>query len=187
MKINWINNTNFTPVFIILFTNIPDGLESTVKCKRSYSNYILPYKLAPSSKPKTTVLSASLPEDNRKKEKHLNNNVYVYREGTVPPSRQMFYQVSSTRRLIHLSEWYFWIWDNVRSTFQYCDVQVNEIQEMLAKLPDPPPDTKCHEKMGWLPVGFDDHCREIINKQVRGVLRKQMNIPEDRETILHTR
>ncbi|XP_012262747.2 general transcription factor 3C polypeptide 5 [Athalia rosae] len=134
------------------------GLESTVKCKRSYSNYILPYKLAPASKPKTTVLSATWPENDRKKEKHLHKNVYLYEEGTVPPSRQMFYQ--------------------------YCDVHVDEIQEMLSKLPDPTPDTKCHEKMGWLPVGFDDHCREIINKQVRGVLRKQMNIPEDYPTSL---
>ncbi|XP_046604325.1 general transcription factor 3C polypeptide 5 isoform X2 [Neodiprion virginianus] len=138
------------------------GLESTVKCKRSYSNYILPYKLAPASKSKTTILSATIPEENRKKkEKHLRKNVYIYEEGTVPPSRQMFYQ--------------------------YCDVHVPEIQEMLEKLPNPSPETKCHEKMGWLPVGFDDHCREIINKQLRGVLRKRMNIPEDHPTTLPSR
>jgi len=51
---------------------------------------------------------------------------------------------------------------------------------MLAKLPDPLPDIKCHEKRGWLPFGFDVQCREILNKQVRAVLRKKMNIPEDR-------
>lgn len=51
---------------------------------------------------------------------------------------------------------------------------------MLAKLPDPLPGIRCHEKRGWLPVGFDAQCREIINRQVRAVLRKQMNIPEDR-------
>jgi len=51
---------------------------------------------------------------------------------------------------------------------------------MLAKLPDPMPGTKCHEKRGWLPTDFDVQCREIINKQVRAVLRKRMNIPEDR-------
>lgn len=65
--------------------------------------------------------------------------------------------------------------------FQYCDILVDEVQQMLAKLPDPMPGTRCHEKRGWLPSGFDVQCREIINKQVRAVLRKKMNIPEDRE------
>lgn len=51
---------------------------------------------------------------------------------------------------------------------------------MLAKLPDPLPGIRCHEKRGWLPTGFDVQCREIINRQVRAVLRKRMNIPEDR-------
>lgn len=51
---------------------------------------------------------------------------------------------------------------------------------MLAKLPDPLPGIKCHEKRGWLPTDFDVQCREILNKHVRAVLRKRMNIPEDR-------
>lgn len=51
---------------------------------------------------------------------------------------------------------------------------------MLAKLPDPLPGIRCHEKRGWLPTDFDVQCREILNKQVRAVLRKRMNIPEDR-------
>ena len=51
---------------------------------------------------------------------------------------------------------------------------------MLAKLPDPLPGIRCHEKRGYLPTDFDVQCREILNKQVRAVLRKRMNIPEDR-------
>lgn len=62
---------------------------------------------------------------------------------------------------------------------------MKEIQEMLTKLPDTLPETKCHEKYGWLPVGFDDRCREIINKQVRAVLKRIANIPEDCKTNLH--
>ncbi|XP_076160281.1 general transcription factor IIIC subunit l(2)37Cd isoform X2 [Ptiloglossa arizonensis] len=134
------------------------GLGSTVKCKRNYSEYTLPYKSTPAAKKKTILSGVSSQEQSVKKEQDLNENVYIYREGTVPPSRQMFYQ--------------------------YCDVLVDEIQEMLAKLPDPLPGTKCHEKRGWLPSGFDVQCREIINKQVRTVLRKQMNIPEDHPTTL---
>lgn len=56
---------------------------------------------------------------------------------------------------------------------------------MLAKLPDPLPGIRCHEKRGWLPTGFDVQCREILNKQVRAVLRKRMNIPEDRTCRFH--
>ncbi|CAK9799769.1 General transcription factor 3C polypeptide 5 [Anthophora quadrimaculata] len=135
------------------------GLGSTVKCKRNYSEYTLPYKSTPAAKQKTIVQNASSSqEQNCKKQQDLNENVYIYREGMIPPSRQMFYQ--------------------------YCDVLVDEIQEMLAKLPDPLPNTRCHEKRGWLPSGFDVQCREIINKQVRAVLRKQLNIPEDHPTSL---
>ena len=39
-----------------------------------------------------------------------------------------------------------------------------EIQEMLEKLPAPAPGAKCHERLGWMPSGMDDRCREIINK-----------------------
>ncbi|XP_072749433.1 general transcription factor 3C polypeptide 5 [Anoplolepis gracilipes] len=138
------------------------GLGLTVRCKRNYSNYTLPYKSAPVSKQKPAVLTANLSQkQNPKKERHLHENVYIYREGMVPPSRQMFYQ--------------------------YCDVLIEEIQEMLAKLPDPLPGIKCHEKRGWLPTGFDVQCREILNKQVRAVLRKRMNIPEDHPTSLPRR
>ncbi|XP_012153767.2 general transcription factor IIIC subunit l(2)37Cd isoform X2 [Megachile rotundata] len=133
------------------------GLGSTVKCKRNYANYTLPYKSTPAAKQKTIISNAGFSQEQMyKKEQDLNENAYIYRNGTIPPSRQMFYQ--------------------------YCDVLVDEIQEMLAKLPDPAPGIRCHEKRGWLPSGFDAQCREIINKQVRAVLRKQMNIPEDHPT-----
>lgn len=134
------------------------GLGSTVKCKRNL-DYTLPYKSAPAAKPKTTVLTPNLNmEPNQTKKAEMNENMYIYREGMVPPSRQMFYQ--------------------------YCDILVDEVQQMLAKLPDPMPGARCHEKRGWLPSGFDIQCREIINKQVRVVLRKKMNIPEDHPTTL---
>lgn len=69
-------------------------MTSTVKCKRNYSEYTLPYKSTPVSKQKTIVQN-TIPnqEQNSKKEQDLHENVYIYREGTIPPSRQMFYQV----------------------------------------------------------------------------------------------
>lgn len=130
------------------------GLGATVKCKRNYSEYNLPYKSTPVSKQKTMILSPNFSQETQKKKRNLNENVYIYKEGVIPPSRQMFYM--------------------------YCDIHVEEIQEMLRKLPKPLSGTKCDSKLGWLPSGFDAQCREIINRQIRAELRKQNNIPEDR-------
>ena len=39
----------------------------------------------------------------QKKEKLIDENVYIYRPGIIPPSRQMFYQVT----LIHIFCYYY--------------------------------------------------------------------------------
>ncbi|XP_014223258.1 general transcription factor 3C polypeptide 5 [Trichogramma pretiosum] len=136
------------------------GLHSSVLCKRNYSEYTLPYKSTPNSKPKIQVLStnASLSGESNKKTKTVEDNVYIYRPGTIPASRQMFYQ--------------------------YCDLHVKEIKDMLEKYVPPSVGSPCHEKYGWFPSRFDDMCREIINKHVRLELRKMMNIPENHPTSL---
>lgn len=48
-----------------------------------------------------------------------------------------------------------------------------EIQEMLEKLPASAPGAKCHERLGWMPSGMDDRCREIISKLVTEVLKQE--------------
>lgn len=53
---------------------------------------------------------------------------------------------------------------SARCTFyQYCDVHVEKIQDMLKNLPGPENGAKISEKTGWLPPGFDDECRQILN------------------------
>lgn len=128
------------------------GMKTKVKAKRSYTNYLLPYKLTPACQAKVALLNKELPcsegESSSKPKDPLEMFVesnYVFKPGMVPPSRQMFYQ--------------------------YCDVHVPEIQEMMEKLPLPLPDTKCHERDGWLPSGFADQCREIINNLVVEILK----------------
>jgi general transcription factor 3C polypeptide 5 (transcription factor C subunit 1) len=69
-----------------------------VKAKRSYCNYLLPYKSSPSCRPKTAVitkenLEPEKTEEKQSEDKAYNDNIYVFHSGTVPPSRQMFYQV----------------------------------------------------------------------------------------------
>ncbi|XP_074098001.1 general transcription factor IIIC subunit l(2)37Cd [Cotesia typhae] len=135
------------------------GLEKYVKGKRSYTNSLIPYKSAPAAKASKASASASLAEIKRRTKTNLyDENDYIYRRGNIPSSRQTLYQ--------------------------FCDVLTDEIQEMFAKLPDPMPGVKCDEKRGWLPPGFSEHCREIINKQVLVMLRKKMNIPINYPTTL---
>jgi hypothetical protein len=43
----------------------------------------------------------------------------------------------------------------------------------LEKLPVPAPGAKCHERLGWMPSGMDDRCREIISKLVTEVLKQE--------------
>ncbi|KAK3921071.1 General transcription factor 3C polypeptide 5 [Frankliniella fusca] len=127
------------------------GMTTKVKAKRSYTNYLLPYKLTPPSQAKVPVLNREQPlieieSSSQSKDESANRDRnYMFRPGMVPPSRQMFYQ--------------------------YCDVEVPEIQEMIQKLPLPLPDVKCHEKDGWLPSGFADQCREILNNLVIETLK----------------
>lgn len=45
---------------------------------------------------------------------------------------------------------------------------------MLARLPVPIPGvTKCDQRRGWLPAGFDDRCREIIHALVIEEIQKR--------------
>lgn len=48
------------------------------------------------------------------------------------------------------------------NSFQYCDIDVPKIQEMLQQVPSPEHGGKCLEKSGWLPTGFDEQVRNIL-------------------------
>ncbi|GLV42415.1 lethal (2) 37Cd [Carabus blaptoides fortunei] len=130
------------------------GMKNRIKAKRSYSNYLLPYKSSPSSKPKVAIITRhsiarayqAAKETSEKEE--MDENIYIFRPGVIPPSRQMFYQ--------------------------YCDVLVPEIQTMLSRIPVYDSDTKCDIRTGWLPKGFDNQCREIVSNLVTAEIRKQM-------------
>ncbi|XP_049963038.1 general transcription factor 3C polypeptide 5 [Schistocerca serialis cubense] len=128
------------------------GLKTKVKAKRSYCNYLLPYKSTPASRPRVATITKdagpSRETTSRSNFAASNENVYIFRPGMLPPSRQMFYQ--------------------------FCDLHVPQIQAMLEKLPEPPADAKCHERTGWMPKGIDAQCREIINNLVTQVLRNEV-------------
>ena len=51
--------------------------------------------------------------------------------------------------------------------YQYCDIRVPKIQEMLDRIPTPMSGAICNEKTGWLPSGFDDQCRDILTEIIK--------------------
>ncbi|KAL1379985.1 hypothetical protein pipiens_003675 [Culex pipiens pipiens] len=57
--------------------------------------------------------------------------------------------------------------------YQYCDVQVPQIQQMLEKIPTPLTGAVCNEKTGWLPARFDEQCRNILTDIVLANFRKK--------------
>lgn len=47
--------------------------------------------------------------------------------------------------------------------YQYCDINIGQIKLMLERIAAPVPGTLCDDKRGWLPVGFEEQVREIMN------------------------
>ncbi|XP_053676472.1 general transcription factor 3C polypeptide 5 [Anopheles nili] len=56
--------------------------------------------------------------------------------------------------------------------YQYCDIHLKKIQEMLKKVPSPKSGTVCDERNGWLPYRFDDQCRNIMMEVLLNNIRK---------------
>lgn len=73
------------------------------------------------------------------KKERVDGNASVFAEDTIPETKLTFYQ--------------------------YCDVKVPKVQEMINKLSSH--GAKCDEKRGWLPQGFQEQCREIMGEIVK--------------------
>ena len=118
------------------------GARHKVAAKRSYANYLLPYKAINWSKPKTSLINKSslsgagetdkdAPGTSRETEEEIDKlqDVYLFRKGRIPPYRQMFYQ--------------------------YCDIQIDAAQELLAGSGA----DECSEKSGWFQPGTEEKLR----------------------------
>lgn len=57
--------------------------------------------------------------------------------------------------------------------YQFCDIHVPKIQEMLHKIPTPMSGAVCNEKRGWLPAGFLEQCRNILTQIAQANIIKQ--------------
>ena len=125
------------------------GARNIVSAKRSYANYLLPYKAMNWSKPKTSLInkeSFSTSQESKKEEMSEEDrekllDVYLFREGRVPPYRQMFYQ--------------------------YRDLHLQEAQDILRDSSGP----ECMEKSGWYLAGTEDRLRETLTQSINKHLR----------------
>ncbi|VEN38041.1 unnamed protein product [Callosobruchus maculatus] len=57
--------------------------------------------------------------------------------------------------------------------YQYCDILLPEIQEMLQRLPKLPTYVKYDIKNGWFPARFIEQSREIVRNHMREQLKKR--------------
>jgi len=126
------------------------GARNIVTAKRSYANYLLPYKAMNWSKPKTSLInteSFSTSQEDKKEEELTEEDrqklldVYLFREGRIPPYRQMFYQ--------------------------YGDLALPEAQAILAESRG----AECLEKSGWFVAGTEDRLREALTRSINQHLR----------------
>uniref|UniRef100_A0A3B3ZRU7 General transcription factor IIIC, polypeptide 5 n=1 Tax=Periophthalmus magnuspinnatus TaxID=409849 RepID=A0A3B3ZRU7_9GOBI len=74
-------------------------------------------------------------------------SAYIFREGMVPPHRQMFYQL--------------------------CDLHVDSIQRVVNA--NKGLEKKCDERDGWCVVGTTDQLRDIISECIQKVVRSKKN------------
>ena len=155
------------------------GARSQVAAKRNYANYLLPYKAMNWSKPRTSLISKTSFADQEEvanergnegvEEQMKREDVYLFREGRVPPSRQMFYQYGD----LQLDE------AQVTSSLSL-PLYFLFFQEILANSAS----EVCNEKSGWFVQGTEDRLREALTESINRQLSKQREeemVEEDKD------
>ncbi|KAG5675854.1 hypothetical protein PVAND_005723 [Polypedilum vanderplanki] len=83
-------------------------------------------------------LDGTLQEDDIEEKYQLRRKEAIFDEDTIPPFQARHYQ--------------------------FADIHVPKIQEMLRKLPQPTRETDCNERRGWIPATVIENVREILSK-----------------------
>jgi len=147
---------------------IEGGAKLKVRAKRSYANYLLPYKSMNWSKPKTSTIVRETFEDGGEAAAASRGPAskgplapsfeddarsrYLFEDGMVPPHRQMFYQ--------------------------YKDILLPEVQKIfkdaLKDQASKEVTMECDEKFGWYKAGADDKVRTILTNSVTKTLTSNL-------------
>ncbi|XP_028274096.1 general transcription factor 3C polypeptide 5 [Parambassis ranga] len=122
-----------------------------VKAKRSALNYNLPITVRKSGPQAASVMDLPTQEgpgssrDQAPVTYQLKESSYIFREGMLPPHRQMFYQL--------------------------CDLDVRSIREVIDQ--NSGTERTCDERDGWCVIGTTDKLRDIISSMIKKVVRSQ--------------
>ncbi|XP_022623743.1 general transcription factor 3C polypeptide 5 isoform X1 [Seriola dumerili] len=122
-----------------------------VKAKRSALNYSLPITFNKAGPQPASVMDLPAQEgpsssrDTAPITYQLKESSYIFREGMLPPHRQMFYQL--------------------------CDLDVESIKEVIEQ--NCGNEQICNERDGWCVVGTTDKLRDMISAMIKKVIREQ--------------
>ena len=140
---------------------IQGGARHKVKAKRSYANYLLPYKAMNFSKPKTSVIdrdtfsaigtktpsgeeseaaAGKQPTRTAAEDVDSGRDSFVFRPDRIPAHRQMFYQ--------------------------FKDLEVEEAREVIRRCLRTDGRAKCDEKNGWFEAGTDNKLRDVLTRHL---------------------
>ncbi|XP_070844987.1 general transcription factor 3C polypeptide 5 [Chaetodon trifascialis] len=128
-----------------------------VKAKRSALNYSLPITFNKAGPQPASVME--LPAQERPSTSRdpvpvtyqLKESSYIFRDGMLPPHRQMFYQL--------------------------CDLDVESIQKVVEQ--NSGNEQVCDERDGWCVLGTTDKLRDVISAMIKKVTRVQKpTLPE---------
>ncbi|XP_061055688.1 general transcription factor 3C polypeptide 5 isoform X5 [Eubalaena glacialis] len=123
-----------------------------VKAKRSTYNYSLPITVKKTTSQLVTMrdlkqgLGASASARKLASNKYkLKDSVYIFREGALPPYRQMFYQ--------------------------FCDLNVDELQKIIHR--NDGAESLCTERDGWCLPKTSDDLRDMMSLMIRHTIRSK--------------
>uniref|UniRef100_A0A4W6FCU3 Ral transcription factor IIIC subunit 5 n=1 Tax=Lates calcarifer TaxID=8187 RepID=A0A4W6FCU3_LATCA len=118
-----------------------------VKAKRSALNYTLPITFNKAGEWVNLFrcsMEVCFTADSHSR-KSTGESSYIFREGMLPPHRQMFYQL--------------------------CDLDVESIKQVIEK--NSGNEQVCNERDGWCIVGTTDKLRDMISAMIKKVIRAQ--------------
>ncbi|KAM9322698.1 LOW QUALITY PROTEIN: general transcription factor 3C polypeptide 5 [Pholidichthys leucotaenia] len=132
------------------------GYSLPVKAKRSALSYNLPITFNKTAPQPVSVMELPPQEgpssrDSTPLKYQLKESSYIFREGLLPPHRQMFYQL--------------------------CDLDVESIKKLVEQ--NNGQEQQCDERDGWCVIGITDKLRDIISAMIKKVVRAQRpDLPE---------
>ncbi|XP_061590438.1 general transcription factor 3C polypeptide 5 [Cololabis saira] len=122
-----------------------------VKAKRSALNYTLPITINKAGPQPASLMDIPTQEgpstsrDSAPASYQLKESSYIFREGMLPPHRQMFYQL--------------------------CDLEVDSIKKVIEQ--NTGKEQTCDERDGWCAIGTTDKLRDVVSSLVKMVVRAQ--------------